>query len=598
MSEQPENRTPPKYPYRGPSPPLIRAAIPRRTPSRPKPVSGWRVLIWVTLTFVLLIRFAWFRDDHRPQWQNPVWGHQNRGDRRPPTRLYTPVAEIPQDLYRFHIEIAPDDVELLRGYHWNGWGGGGEEDRPQVKVTVREAGTVYTNVALHLKGAAGSFRRFDDKPALTLNFSKHAKGQQFHGLSKLSLNNSVQDPTFLCEAVCRELFEAAGVPAPRADFATVLINGRDLGLYVMVEGYNKDFLRRHFSNVKGNLYDGGFCQDIHRNMEVDSGEHPEDRSGIQQLLSAAREPSPSERWARLGKALDVDRFVSMLALEVLTCHWDGYSMNRNNYRLFHDLETGRMVFMPHGMDQMFSWPDGRMRTDSSIYPGVNGVISQAVLTTPEGEQLYRKRLGILHTNLLAPGKVVGRVRELAGRIRPTLAAYSPHLAQNHDQAVEYLCERINQRAQSVQFQLAAATEVLPFDENGVAHLDNWHAASSGRTRGLRMDTTEEDGTPLLEIRSTRGGTGSWRTRVLLPAGRYVFEGRARASGRAAGGRVALRISGVPMSGETVAQPGWIDLRFPFEVHQMVAEHVLVCEFSGPGGEVAFDASSLRLIRLN
>lgn len=67
------------------------------------------------------------------------------------------------------------------------------QERPEVRVTVREGGETYTDVALHPKGAAGSFRAFDDKPAMTLNFSKHKKGRTFHGYAKISLNNSVQD---------------------------------------------------------------------------------------------------------------------------------------------------------------------------------------------------------------------------------------------------------------------------------------------------------------------------------------------------------------------------------------------------------------------
>lgn len=597
MSERPEDRTPPRYPEFSPVPPVIRPAVSRGTPPRPKPaMSAVRVLIWMAFVFVLLIRFAWFKDEHRPPWQqNNFWVQRDGRFHRPPTRLYEPAAEVPQDLYRLHIEIAPDDVEILRGYEWNGWGGqGGEEDRPQVKVTVREGGKVYTDVALHLKGAAGSFRRFDDKPALTLNFSKHVKGQEFHGYSKLSLNNSVQDPTFLCEAISRELFEAAGVPAPQADFATVLINGRDLGLYVLVEGYNKDFLRRHFKNVKGNLYDGGFCQEVNHHLEVDSGDNPNDRSALDQLMAAAHEPSSDLRWTRLNEILDMDRFITMLAMEILTCHWDGYSLNRNNYRLFHDLGTGRLIFMPHGMDQMFSWPENRFRTDDSIYQTMNGFISQAVLTTPEGGRLYRERLGTLHTNVVNAEKIVARARELAARIRPTLEAYSPHLARNHDSAVDYLCERITRRSESVHSQLTAASKPLAF-ENGVAYLSQWHRASPGRGRALRMDAVDEGGSQMLGIRASRGGTGSWRTRVLLPSGRYVFEGRARVNGNASGGRIALRASGVPDAGQVVTEQGWMNLRFPFEVQEVMAERILVCEFTAPRGEAWFDGSSLRLV---
>src|SRR5262249_53931114 len=144
-----------------------------------------------------------------------------------------PAAPVPSDLTRLVIQIAPRDVETLRGYFWNGWRGQRRQERPEVLATVREGDVVYTNVSVHLKGAAGSFRPFDDKPALTLNFSKHAPGQHFHEYTKISLNNSVQDPTFVCEALCRELYVAAGVPAPHADWATVVINGRDLGLYVL-----------------------------------------------------------------------------------------------------------------------------------------------------------------------------------------------------------------------------------------------------------------------------------------------------------------------------------------------------------------------------
>ena len=105
---------------------------------------------------------------------------------------------------RIRIEISPSGIEELRRMrNWN------EANRPTVNATVREGGRIYTNVAVHLKGATGSFRTIDDNPCLTLNFTKFAPGQLFHELHKLSLNNSNEDPSFLCEKISRELFEAA-----------------------------------------------------------------------------------------------------------------------------------------------------------------------------------------------------------------------------------------------------------------------------------------------------------------------------------------------------------------------------------------------------
>ena len=72
--------------------------------------------------------------------------------------------------------------------------------------------------------------------------------------------------------------------------------------------------------------------------------------------------------------LDVDRFVTMTALDILFCHWDGYAMNRNNYRIYSDPESGKFVFMPHGLDQLFG--QGRGMPDGLLEFG-NGRVGRA-----------------------------------------------------------------------------------------------------------------------------------------------------------------------------------------------------------------------------
>jgi spore coat protein H len=174
------------------------------------------------------------------------------------------------------IEISEANMAKLRPYQWRK--NENPDDRPEVSCTVREGSQVYTNVAVHLKGAAGSFRPIDSKPALTLKFDKAAEGQSFHGLHKISLNNSVQDPTYITEKLCREIFLKAGVPVPRTDHATVELNGRSLGLYVLAEGWDRQFLKRHFKDTRGNLYDPPQGADINKPLHVTSGDNPDDHS--------------------------------------------------------------------------------------------------------------------------------------------------------------------------------------------------------------------------------------------------------------------------------------------------------------------------------
>jgi hypothetical protein len=142
--------------------------------------------------------------------------------------------------------------------------------RTYVRVTIEEGTNIYSNVGIHLKGGPGSFRELhsnrhdsgpdnNDMPAFTVNFEHFVPGQKFHGLKKIHLNNSVQDDTRISEKISRELFEAAGVPAPRAGNALVTFDGRTR-MYVLVEGINKQFLKRYFKDPSGNVYDGSLRQ--------------------------------------------------------------------------------------------------------------------------------------------------------------------------------------------------------------------------------------------------------------------------------------------------------------------------------------------------
>jgi 5-methylcytosine-specific restriction endonuclease McrA len=185
----------------------------------------------------------------------------------------------------------------------------------------------------------------DDKPALALSFDKFAPGQRFHGLQKVYLNNSVQDPSYLSEKICREMFLAAGLPAPRAGHAVVHLNRRNLGLYVLLEGWDKRFLKQHFNDARGNLYDGGYGNEVTNRLDINSGDFPNDRSRLELLAQASEEPDLGKRLARMGEALDMDRFLTFVAMEIMLAHWDGYTMNRNNFRIFHDLSSNRLVFL-------------------------------------------------------------------------------------------------------------------------------------------------------------------------------------------------------------------------------------------------------------
>jgi spore coat protein H len=469
------------------------------------------------------------------------------------------------------------------------------DTRDYVKATFREVlpqgENILTNVGVHLKGT-GSFRPVDQKPALTVKFNKFVEDQNFYGLKKISLNNSVQDLTYVNESLCTELFRAAGVPAARVAHARIYLNDRYLGLYTLVEGLNKPFLRRHFADAKGNLYEG-HTKDVNEWLDQDNGEDTS-QSDLKALAEAAQAPT-AERWSKLGALVDLERFVSMLAGEVLMAHWDGYWLNRNNYCVYNDPGTKRMTFIPHGLDNMFQLPGMPWR------PTMQGLLVRAVIHTPEGQRVYRERLSQLLTNHFRIEQLTNRIDVIAARIRPVMEKNGAKELKEFDGNVANLKTRVLARISNVSQQVGALGALAKFDAAGVASVSNW---STNVDLGVvLMSRGVEDKRQVLKIKhgDTSGTLASWRARVGLEAGQYRFRGKVKTQGLtpvdSPNTGVSLRISGIHPPFQVVRDTDWRVVEFDFDVLPPGDDVDLVCQLSTVLGEVWFDLSSLQLMRL-
>jgi hypothetical protein len=472
----------------------------------------------------------------------------------------------------FQIEIAEEGLASLR-----------RAPRAYVSATVREGNHTLTNVAIHLKGM-GSFRTVDEKASFAVKFDEYARDQQYLRFTKLMFNNSVQDPTYLAEWLATGLFRDAGLPAARVTHARVRLNGRDLGLYVVIEGMNKRFLKQHFRNANGNLYEG-YLQDIDTVLDQDGGPTT-DQADVQALLAACSVPDLTQRFSSISRVLDVDKFASFAAMEILTGHWDGYAIHTNNYRLYHDPAADKMVFITHGLDWAFRRPN------ISIQPPLKSIVGRAVFQTSEGQKLFREKIGTLYTNVFRVPAITNRLNEALAKLRS--AGWKPAELAKLERNASLMSERIQLRGTRVAEQLAGIPPPQLQFADGSARLSGWRDESD---RGEpQMDQVDYDGRNTLHIAAAGGRSrGSWRTQVYLPRGRYRFEGMARCEGIRSGS-AGLRISGgqrnTGMSGTSVWQP----LSHEFEVVEPGLDVECVCDFYGIAGQVWFDVDSFRLRR--
>jgi hypothetical protein len=108
-----------------------------------------------------------------------------------------------------------------------------------------------------------------------------------------------------------------------------------------------------------------------------------------------------------------------MALEVLICHHDGHSLDRNNYRIYHDPKTDRMVFIPHGMDLIFDRPD--LPLEGRQW---RGTVAHAFMETAQGKQLYRQRVAELARMVYGSDQLDKRITSLAAFLREHAAQVS------------------------------------------------------------------------------------------------------------------------------------------------------------------------------
>lgn len=471
-----------------------------------------------------------------------------------------------------------------------------EEPRAYVRGTLIENdSTTYADVGVKLKGAAGSFQGLDDRPALTLNMNKFREKQSFHALDKFHLNNSVQDGTYACESICSDLSVSSGIPATRVTHARVWINDRDLGLYVLKEGFDKPFLKRHFAKPNGNLYDGGFLRDVDADLEKDMGDGPDDFSDLKSLAMACREPDPARRWALVANSLDIDSFVRFMALELMTCHWDGYTRNRNNYRIYFDPSDSKARFLAHGMDQMFSDPG------FSVLEYPDPMVSRVVMQNPAWRKLYRQRLQMLLPFYSAEA-LTKKLDAIRAKLQPTLAAISADADRNHADRCRELRERLVARAANLREQVKQSEPTpVEFDEQGRLAVEDWEPRQESEDAALeRVERNDK-----VEYTIVAGPSGSciasWRRKVLLAQGRYRVEARVKTTGVAPlnedqGKGAGVRISGGKRPAGLTGDTDWTLVTHEFVVMEPTREVELVAELRATKGRAAFQ-SPLRLVRI-
>ena len=310
-------------------------------------------------------------------------------------------------------------------------------------------GESFPQVHVKKRGFLGSLSEV--KPGLNIHLNDFDATASWNGLSKLTLSNAVQDPSYVHTCMTYEIMASAGVPAPRCNFAHVAVNGVDKGVYVHIEAVKKAMLKRHFADGGGNLYEGtlsDFTSDYDKTFAKKS--HTSDPSKPEvAAIEAALAADDAGLLAALDPVVDLSEFTSFWAAEVLVGHWDGYSGNQNNFFLYGDPSTGKASFLPWGPDQTF------LPSLTTPFQSINAraELTRRLINIPESAAAYYARQQELLATVWDEQALNAEVDRMANLVQPFIAQSERQAAQD---ALVPVRDFINTRRQQITDELAAA----------------------------------------------------------------------------------------------------------------------------------------------
>ena len=269
----------------------------------------------------------------------------------------------------FELDMTPGDLQRMKDH-------AAEEllVPARLKVGTEQVGAV----GLRYKGSTGTLQQvlverqtegFMPKLSLKIAFDHVVESQRFCGLRRLNFHSMILDRSLMRDRLCYEVFREAGFAAPRCSHAMVVINGKNMGLYAMVEQIDQAFAEDRFGDrARGILYKEVWP--VHRDpaaYERGTRSNPNALShdAMLGLAEAIRVAEPKGLPAALALYADLDDLVRYFIVDQALKNWDGVQgwtsdaeqgdhWNHNYY--WHADAQQKLTLIPWDLDATLSYP--------------------------------------------------------------------------------------------------------------------------------------------------------------------------------------------------------------------------------------------------
>lgn len=292
----------------------------------------------------------------------------------------------------------------------------------------------FASVGVRYKGNSSYRGAQTKKKPFRIKLNEFVKGQKIEGIGAYNLSNSFNDPSMVREPLYYEMSRALGLKTPRTNYARLYVNDEYIGLYVLGEVVNSDFLKNYFgkSEDTGNLYKGNIGasfaylgEDKARYKEVwekQTNEDADDWTDLIDLCRIVANTPVAELRSRLEPLMDVDSVLTALALDNATVNLDSYVGLNQNFNIYRRPSDGRWVWvvwdpsLAFGAFQMGG--SGTQLATEYVQNQNQRPLATKLWQVPEYRERYRQIYKRIVETTFNATSTIARANQLREMIRP------------------------------------------------------------------------------------------------------------------------------------------------------------------------------------
>lgn len=325
-----------------------------------------------------------------------------------------------------------------------------------IDITFEHAGKTWDGCKMRIRGDG---TRMWPKKSLKIVFDN----EPFEtGREKINFNSEYESPCYMSQYLSSRLYRESGHNCFNSEHARVFANGKFLGLYLMIENIDAQFLESRGLDPKGNLYKAtrngasmSDMDDIYNLWEKKTNES----TGWDDLVQMIHDINsvPDDQFQQyLKENFEYDKVINLLAMNMLIANASTYY---HNYHLFHDInESNKWQVTPWDMDKTF-WIPGYpfpYHHSASYYENDNPLPERSWLTKAVFDDV-KDRVNTLASTIFNENHIFPIIDSLKAELKASVEEDGNDRVESLDvwyQNIDRLKNFVSKRYDEIQYQFS------------------------------------------------------------------------------------------------------------------------------------------------